>query len=690
MAAPEEITKRAKELRDMLNYHSYRYYVLDEPEITDFEYDRLFRELSDLESRYPELQTPDSPTQRVGAPPLETFPTYTHLVPMLSLANAFSDGELTAFDTRIRRMLGVSSKTKIPYICELKLDGLGISLTYRDGLFVIGSTRGDGFTGEEITQNLRTIKAIPLRMRESSSEDASGQGQLLLGMDSLPSLIEVRGEVIMTHKEFQRLNEEREETGETPFANPRNAAAGSIRQLNSAITAERRLDMFCYAVGACEGAVFKTHHDFLNRLKNWGFKVNSHSQTCLGIDEVIEFCKSWEDRRHTLEYDTDGVVVKVDSIEWQDKLGSVARSPRWAIAFKYPPEQAKTKLLDIQVSVGRTGAVTPFAVLEPTFVGGVTISRATLHNEDEIARKDVRIGDTVIIQRAGEVIPEVVGPVLEKRTGDEKVFQMPTHCPVCGAEIERPEGEAVARCVGMACPAQLKERVIHFASRGAMDIEGLGEQWVNILVEKGMVKDPADLYSLKKSDLIQLERMGDKSADNLLKAIQDSKTRPLARLITGLGIRHVGEHVAGILSKHFGDLDLIQNAPEEELAQVPEVGPVMAKSIHGFFEEPENQEVLHKLIKAGILTKEEIRGVIGEGPLKGKTFVFTGTLTRFKREEAEELVEKLGGRAASSVSARTSYVVAGEKAGSKLTRAQQLGVTILSEEEFLQMIGTVQ
>ncbi|MGC8834025.1 MAG: NAD-dependent DNA ligase LigA [Armatimonadota bacterium] len=678
---PLDPQARIEELRRLINYHNYRYYVLDSPEISDAEYDRLFRELVELETAYPSLVTPDSPTQRVGAPPAEQFESHTHLLPMLSLNNAFDEGELRAFDLRVKRALALPPEAPIEYVTELKIDGLAVSLTYENGVLVTGATRGDGFSGENVTNNIRTIRSIPLRVPQNL--DAASN------VPPVPRLMEVRGEVYMTHAEFQKVNEERIKSGEPAFANPRNAAAGSVRQLDPSITARRRLQIFVYGLGFVENGGFTTHWEVLETLRKWGFRVSDHRRLCPSIEEAVQFIREWESKREGLDYDIDGVVVKVNSLALQTELGQVSRSPRWAIAYKYPPDQATTVIREIRVQVGRTGALTPVAIMDPVPLAGVTVSRATLHNEDEIARKDIRVGDTVVIQRAGEVIPEVVRVVLEKRPPGTKPFKMPTQCPVCGSAVERPEGEAVARCTGIACPAQLRERIRHFASRDAMDIEGLGTALVEQLVETGLVKDPGDLYYLKnrRSELVSLERMGEKSADNLLKAIEDSKNRSLDRLIFALGIRHVGSTVARALAERFRTLDALANASAEEIAEVPGVGAVIASSVHTFFQQLSNKAVIEKLRAAGVKMTMDEAPEAGEKPFEGKTFVFTGTLSSMTRSEAERLVVQLGGHAASSVSKNTDYVVAGENPGSKLTKAQQLGITILTEEEFKRMAG---
>ncbi|MBI3911122.1 MAG: NAD-dependent DNA ligase LigA [Armatimonadetes bacterium] len=665
--------ERVEQLRKEIEYHNYRYYVLDQPVISDAEYDRLLQKLQALEAQYPELITPNSPTQRVGAPPSGEFAPHRHIQPMLSLANALSLNELREFDARIKRFLGSPADERIDYLTELKIDGVAVSLTYRDREFVVGATRGDGFTGENVTPNLRTIRAIPMRLRD----------------DAPMGLVEIRGEVYLDHEEFHRINREREEAGEVPYMNPRNSAAGSLRQLDPKITARRRLQIWCYSIGHADQYRPETQAELLEALSRWGMRVNPNHRLCRDIEEGVAYCEEWREERRHLPYDVDGLVVKVNAIALQDRLGFVSRSPRWAVAFKYPAEQATTRILDIIVQVGRTGALTPVAVMEPVEVGGVMVSRATLHNEDEIRRKDVRIGDTVVIQRAGEVIPEVVSVVEERRTGQERRFEMPTRCPVCGAEVERPAGEAVARCVGVSCPAQLQRRILHWGSRGAMDIEGLGPAQVEQLVEKGYVRDPADLYALTVEQILTLERFAEKSARNLYQAIQASKGRPLARLIFALGIRHVGETVARLLAEHFGSLDRLA-AAVEELSAVPGIGPEIAASVHRFFRQEATRAILKKLRAAGVLPAEAaLPEALGKAPKAfgaDLTFVFTGELQSMKRSAAEALVRRLGGSATGSVSRNTSYVVAGEKPGSKLARAIELGVPVLTEDEFLEKV----
>lgn len=672
---------RADELRRQINYHNYRYYVLDSPVLSDAQYDALMRELTAVEEAHPELVTPDSPTQRVGAAPLAAFESHTHRLPMLSLANVFSDEELTAFDQRVKRMLDMPPESEMEYVAELKIDGLAVSLTYENGRFITGATRGDGFVGENITTNLRTVRSIPMVLMDEPREQGS-----LFEQRSYPALMEVRGEVFMRHAAFERLNAEREESGEPTFANPRNAAAGSVRQLDSSITAKRNLDIFVYGMGYVEDGGFTTHYEMLQRFKAWGFRVNPNIRLYSSIEGVRAFIEEWGRNRDTLGYDIDGVVVKANSLALQERLGFVSRSPRWAIAYKYPATQETTVIRRIDVQVGRTGALTPVAIMDPVEVGGVTVSRATLHNEDEIRRKDIRIGDTVVIQRAGDVIPEVVQVIVDRRTGDEQEFIMPTTCPVCGDRVERPEGEAVARCVNIACPAQIRERIIHFASRNALDIEGVGPAQIDQVIERGLVHDPADLFTLTMEDLLTLDRMGQKLATKILASIEASKQTTLARLIYGLGIRHVGEHVAQVLAEHFGSMASIEAASEEDLSNVQEIGPVIASSIVHFFGEPDNLKVIEKLQATGIDPRGPER-IEARAGFAGKTFVFTGALQQFTREDAEEKARLLGAKATTSVSKKTDYVVAGENAGSKLEKARKLGIPVLTEQEFLDMLG---
>jgi DNA ligase (NAD+) len=665
--ATEVLKKRIEKMREEIEYHNHRYYVLDQPEISDAEYDRLMRELENLENQYPELRTPNSPTQRVGAPPLETFEIVRHTLPMLSLANAFDESEAKDFDKRVKKFLGIS--TDVSYVTEPKMDGLAIELVYESGHFVVGSTRGDGVNGENITQNLRTIKTIPLRLIRKGIP--------------IPQRLEVRGEVIMQIDKFRALNRKREEMEEPVFANPRNAAAGSVRQLDSKITAARPLEIYCYGLGEVRGYTFKTQWDILQTLPRWGLRTNPYVRRCRNIDDVLAYHQEMNEKRETLPYEIDGIVIKVDDIDLQMRLGEISRSPRWALAFKFQPKQETTRILDILAQVGRTGALTPVAMMQPVNVGGVEVSRATLHNQDEIDKKDVRIGDTVIIQRAGDVIPEVVEVITSKRTGTEKKFRMPSTCPVCGSEVIREE--AIHRCIGLDCPAQLKGRIRHFASKRAMDIDGLGVKLIDQLVDKGLVNDVADLYDITKDQLIALERMAEKSAQNIIDAIEASKEKPLSKFLYALGIRHVGEHISDILAQNFSRLDDFPKLSEDELKKVEEVGPEVAASVVRFFRDKKNRESIERLKKAGVKVIEP--RVRARGKLADKVFVFTGTLQSYGREEVRSLVERLGAKTASSVSKKVDFVVAGEDPGSKVDKAKELGVKILTEEEFKKMVG---
>ncbi len=668
----EEARKQISKLRESINRHNHLYYVLDSPEISDAEYDRLMRRLSELEAQFPDLVTPDSPTQRVGAAPLAAFEEVRHSTPMLSLSNAFDEDEIREFDARVRKLLGEGRRFQ--YVAEPKLDGLAVELTYEKGVFTVGSTRGDGVTGEDVTQNLKTVRSVPLRLRPGKSGKA-------------PSLLEVRGEVIMRLAAFRKLNEEREEAGEQLFANPRNASAGSLRQLDPSVTASRPLEIFIYGVGRVEGLKFASQHDVLAALPGLGLRVNPNFELCRTLDEVLDYYRRMEARRDKLGYEIDGVVFKVDDFALQDELGTISRSPRWALAAKFAARQETTRILDIIVQVGRTGALTPVAVMEPVSIGGVTVSRATLHNQDEVDRKDVRIGDTVVVQRAGDVIPEVVSVVTSKRTGKERKFVIPDKCPVCGSRAVRLDGEAASRCTGMACPAKLTEAVFHFASRRAMNIDGLGGKIIARLIDAGLVKSVADLYALRKSDLLKLERMGEKLAENILASIDGSRKTTLPRFVYALGIRHVGEHLSRVLAEHFGTLEKLEAASQEELQAVPEVGPQVAQSISVFFSEKQNRRVLEKLFANGVSVAAERRAAgRAAGKLDGKSFVFTGTLERHTREEASALAGARGARTASQVSAKTDYVVAGADPGSKLDKAKALGVKILTEKEFEKLL----
>lgn len=669
----ETAARRVEELKATLLHHNRRYYQLDDPEITDAEYDGLMRELQALEAEFPSLALPDSPTQRVGAPPLDKFASVAHLTPMLSLANAFSAEEIREFDRRCRRFLG--SEETLRYIVEPKLDGLAVNLVYQRGALVIGSTRGDGAVGEDVTLNLRTIPAIPLVI--PSRNDNAPVGTIV---PIVPERIEVRGEVCMEREAFRSLNSRRKAEGETPFANPRNAAAGSLRQLDSRVTAKRPLTMFCYALGAAQGTPFRTQHEVLQALASWGFMVNDLIKPAADIEECIRYYHHIGEIRAGLPYEIDGIVIKVDDLSLQERLGSVARSPRWAVACKFAAIGGQTIIEEIIVQVGRTGVLTPVAVMRPVRVGGVMVSRATLHNQDEIDRKDIRIGDTVMVQRAGDVIPEVVEVVKSLRTGEEKFFVMPELCPECGSRIVRLEGEAAHRCIGMACPAQIRERIAHFASRGALDIEGLGEKMVTQLVTSGLIADPADLFFLTKEQLLGLERMADKSAANLIAAIDRSKTPSLDRLIYALGIRHVGEQTAKRLASTYGTLAALAAASRGELEKIRDIGPEVAASITGFFREPANLRVIEKLEQAGLAPKLVSRRQAT--PLTGRSFVFTGTLGRMSRGEAKALVESLGGSVTAAITKATDYVVVGDAAGSKLDKARRDGIAVLDEEAF--------
>lgn len=667
MSVPKEIQERVEKLREEIRRYDYYYYVLNQPLISDAEYDKLFRELQELEEKYPELVTPDSPTQRVGAPPAEEFAPVEHAIPMLSLQNCFDDEELEEWDERVRRLLGGEP---VEYVCEPKLDGLSVELVYVDGVFTVGSTRGDGRVGEDVTRNLRTIKQVPLKLFPLNGK--------------LPKLLEARGEVYMEKEAFRKLNEERAKRGEPLFANPRNAAAGSLRQLDPNVTASRPLKIFFYGLGRAEGIEIRSQAELLTIFPRLGLPVNPLWKLCKTLDEVKAFYRELLAMRHELPYEMDGMVIKVNDFAQREILGEVSRAPRWAIAYKFPAEEATTRVLDIVVQVGRTGVLTPVAILEPVEVSGATVSRATLHNEDEIRRKDIRIGDWVVVRRAGEVIPEVVKSIPERRTGQEREFKMPERCPSCGGPVIRPPGEVAYRCENLSCPARIKESIRHFASRRAMDIEGLGEKLVDKLVDSGLVRKLSDIYRLKKEDLVHLEGMGDKSAQNLLDQIERSKDVGLARLIFALGIRYVGEHTAEILAEHFPSLDALSKADYYELVQIPGIGPRIAQSIVDFFRNEENRRLIQELKELGVKTEAEKPK---EGPLSGKTFVFTGALSAFSREEARRIVESLGGRVASTVSRRVDYVVVGKDPGEKFRKAQELGIPILTEEEFRKLVG---
>ena len=669
-AAPANVKREIEELREKLRYHEYRYYVLDEPEISDTAYDRLMERLKELEAAHPELAAPDSPTVRVGGRPREGFQTVRHARPMLSLDNAFSYDALREWDRRVREGSG---KEKIEYIAEHKFDGLSISLQYKNGVLVRGLTRGDGTTGEDVTPNLKTIRSIPLRVDAFALKKAK-----------LPADFEVRGEVMMTRKAFEALNRQQERIGGKMFVNPRNSAAGAVRVLDPTITASRKLDFFAYYLLVDGKVPFAKHSESLQTLKQLRFRASDDWRLCIGIQEVIGYCEDWDAKREKLPYEIDGVVLKVNATSIQNELGYTAKAPRWAIAFKYPARQETTVVKDIVVNVGRTGALTPVAILEPVQVGGVTVSRSTLHNMDEIERLGVQIGDTVLIERAGEVIPHVLKVV--KPGKNRRPFHMPRNCPECGSVVHHVEGEAAYRCVNAACPAKRKESVLHYAGRHAMDIDGLGEKIVDQLVDKGLVKDVADLYALKEDSVAGLERMAEKSAQNLLRELEASKKNSLARLIYALGIQFVGERTGQLLAEHFSSLDELAAAKEEELEKVPEVGPKVAASIVEFFSEPANRQLIRKLAKAGVRPTAEKREVKSD-KFAGKSFVFTGGLANRTREEAGAIVQQHGGKVSGSVSRKTDYVVVGTDPGSKYDKAKELGVTILSEGEFEKLVG---
>lgn len=663
------IEQKIQQLREGINYHNYRYYVLDDPEISDAEYDRLMRELQSLERQYPEFITPDSPTQRVGAAPQAEFATIAHTIPMVSLDNGFDEAEIREFDARVRKLL--SPGATIEYVAEPKFDGLAVELVYEAGRFSLGSTRGDGFLGENITQNLKTIKSIPLKLIERTQ--------------SVPQRLEVRGEVVIGVNAFEALNRQREKNGEPIFANPRNAAAGSLRQLDPKITASRPLDIFFHSVGQVIGASFATHWEFLDTLMQWGLKVSPLRRLCQSLDDIFKFYNELGSQRERLPYEIDGMVIKLNSLAQRETVGMKTRSPRWAIAYKFPARQEVTQIIDIKAQVGRTGALTPVAIMQPVRIGGVEVSRATLHNQDEIDSKDIRIGDWVVVQRAGDVIPEVVKVITNRRPPDAKIYHLPEQCPVCNGHVVRLPGEAAHRCQNLSCPAQLKQQIRHFASRGAMDIEGLGDKLIDQLVEKQLITDAADLYSLNKSQWANLERMADKSAQNIIDALEKSKHISFAKFIYSLGIRFIGEHAASLLATHFKNLKALKQATYEELLTIYEIGPQSAQSIVQFFNEPKNIATLDKLMQAGIQIQHEEAKT--DAKFSGKTFVFTGALENFSREEAERLVTSLGGRAASSVSKKTDFIVEGKDAGSKAAKARELGVTILTEEQFKNMIA---
>ncbi|HEY8206577.1 MAG TPA: NAD-dependent DNA ligase LigA [Myxococcaceae bacterium] len=660
---------RVVELRAQLQRANHRYYVLDDPEISDAEYDRLMRELEALEVEYPDLITPESPTQRVSGAPAEKFEKVVHRIPLLSLANAFTDEEMSEFDERVRKLANVP---EVDYVCEAKLDGLAVELCYERGAFVKGSTRGDGEVGENITANLRTIRGVPLRLTPAEGVE-------------VPPYLEVRGEVFIRKKDFLKLNAQREQQGEPLYITPRNTAAGSLRQLDPKMTASRPLSILFYEVGVVDGRAFARHWDKLELLRSLGFPVNGDNARARGLDEVRAQYQRFLQKRHELPFEIDGMVVKADDETLRKRVGQVSKSPRWAVAYKFPPEEETTVVEDIQVQVGRTGALTPVAFLKPVHVGGVTVSRATLHNEDELRRKDVRVGDHVFIRRAGDVIPEIVKVIESRRTGAEVPWTFPERCPACGAPAVRdPEG-AITRCTGDSCPVQLQRYLRHFASRAAMDVDGLGVELCAQLVETGLVKDFGDLYRLTLEQLVELERMGEKSAQNLLAAIQRSKQTTLRRFLYALGIRHVGEATAKALAEHFRAVPPLLEAPVDEITRVKDVGPEVAKAIRAYFDKPRNQQVVQQLLELGVTPAppEASKG----GPFEGKTVVLTGSLAGMSREQAKEEVERRGGKVSGSVSRKTDFVVAGEDSGSKLKKAQELGVKILDEAAFLALLG---
>jgi DNA ligase (NAD+) len=660
---------RVEELREQVNHHLYRYHVLDDPEISDAEYDELIGELRSLEDRFPELITPDSPTQRVGAAPADLFRPVQHRAPMLSLDNAFSEQELAAWAARVDRGLAGASAT---FVAELKIDGVACALTYEDGVLTQAATRGDGRVGEDITANVRTLKGVPRR----------------LAVDEPPAVIEVRGEVYLPVKAFDDLNVELTEAGKRPFANPRNAAAGSLRQKDPVVTRSRPLEMWVHSFGAAEGIVFDSHSGFLDWADAAGLPVPDTTERIPSIDRIVAFLKRWERTRHSLDYEIDGAVIKVDDAKLQRRLGATSHAPRWAIAYKFPPEERTALLRSIDVHTGRTGKITPFAVLEPVVVGGVTITYATLHNEDETRRKDVRKGDTVIVRRAGDVIPEIVGPVISKRPKNARPWRMPKRCPSCGTELVRVEGEADWRCPNRAgCPDQSVEWLFHFAGRGAMDIEGLGYMTVMALLKEGLIEDPADIYSLTAEDLAKLDGFAERSIDNLLRAIDASKDRPIWRLLVGLNIRHVGSHVAQVLASAFRSIDALAAASEDEIDAVPEIGPTVAAAVRAWFDEEENLALIDKLRMAGVRLEDEAPPDTGPKPLEGRTIVLTGGLDTLSRDEAARLAQRAGARVSSSVSRKTDFVVVGENPGSKYEQAVKLGVETVDEQEFLRRLG---
>jgi len=665
-----QVFKELEELKEKIRYHNHRYHVLDDPEISDAEYDRLYKKLITLETAHPQWVTPDSPSQRVGSGPQTAFSQVMHRRPMLSLENGFSEQDILDFDTRMKRFLG--QKEDIVYLVEPKIDGLAVELVYENGVLLTAATRGDGNVGENITANVKTIPAVPLK---------------LMGSRPVPELVEVRGEIYMEIAAFRALNQTRVAENQPIFANPRNAAAGSVRQLDPRITAARRLNMFCYGIGELIGAEFKTQKELMFGLQQWGLRINQTAlRECRQVIEVIKHCRDLEAKRAQLPFEMDGAVIKVNDLNLQARLGVKSRCPRWALAQKFKPSQETTKILKIEVQVGRTGALTPVAHLEPVEIGGVVVKRATLHNQEEIEKKDIREGDTVMVQRAGDVIPEVVKVITSQRTGREKIFHMPLYCPACGAKVEKKPGEVVMRCLNPNCQAQVREALIHFVSKAAMNMDGLGEKIVLQLIDKGLVKEPADLYDLKFDDLMQLDKFAEKSAANLLQAIENSKKTALAKLIYSLGIRHVGEHIAEILADHFGSWEALIQADETSLQTIAAIGPQIAESVTAYFQDPENQQHLKRLLKAGIQFTPS-RRLKGTGPLADKTFVLTGTLKSMERSEAKRHIQKAGAKTTSVVSKSTDYLVVGADPGSKLSKAREWGITVLDENEFLKLLG---
>jgi len=665
MSLKPEVIRRVRKLREEIKHHEKKYYVDNDPQISDYEFDLLLKELQKLEQQFPELITPESPTQRIGEQPINGFVSIEHSTPMLSLDNCYSVEELREFEARIKRII---PEKKIDYVTELKIDGLGISVIYRDGKYSQAITRGDGLRGDDVSANVKTIKSLPLTMNSTQE-------------------LEVRGEIYLPYKSFQKINAEREEKGEPLFANPRNAAAGSIRLLDPKVVSKRGLDMFLYSI-TTDGIEKESQWENLNGLKKFNFKINPHSRLCHSLEEVIDFHEKWQEKRDDLDYEVDGVVIKVNSTEQRTLLGSTAKFPRWAISFKFPARQATTKINNIVVQVGRTGALTPVALLEPVKLSGITISRSTLHNEDEITRKDIRIGDYVLIERSGDVIPKVVSVMKERRTGKERKFNFPTRCPVCHSATFKPEGEAISRCINPSCPAKLRESLLHFASRRAMNIEGLGDAIVEQLLSKKLLTNIPDIYNLKLEDLVVLERIGHKSSQNLLKEIEKSKNLDIARLIFALGIRYVGERTAHALATHFKSVDALIHASYKELTQIHDVGDKVAESILFFFSQPENIDLVNRLREAGLNFSAKKEAEEAKRTLAGQTFVLTGKLIQFTREEAQEAIQSLGGQITSSVSRKTSYVIVGETPGSKLEKAKKLGIPTLDESEFESLIGS--